>query len=82
MNFTIGFFFKTTFLDKYTSFAKYSKQNLIIAESSRSLSRNKKKVKHSKLAGAATNETSNMNRKNNFLSTQVYQIMLAGKRYN
>ena len=50
-------FFETTFLDINESFEKYSKQNLRMAESSRSLSPNKKKIKRSKLAGAATNKT-------------------------
>ena len=54
--------FETTFLDKWIlldineSFEKNSKQNLKMAESSRSLSPNKKKVKRSKLGGAATNK--------------------------
>ena len=57
------FLFETTFLDKWIlldineSFEKNSKQNLKMAESSRSLSPNKKKVKRSKLGGAATNKT-------------------------
>ena len=50
-------FFETTFLDINESFEKYSKQNLKMEESSRSLIPNKKKVKHSKLASAATNKT-------------------------
>ena len=50
-------FFETTFLDINESFEKYSKQNLRMAESSRSLSPNKKKIKRSKLVEAATNKT-------------------------
>ena len=50
-------FFETTFLDINESFEKYSKQNLRMAESSRPLSPNKKKIKRSKLAEAATNKT-------------------------
>ena len=53
----IGFIFWTLFLDIYKSFEKYSKQNLKMAESSRSLSPNKKKVKRSKLAGVLTIKT-------------------------
>ena len=59
----IWLFFETTFLDKWIlldineSFEKNSKQNLKMAESSTSLSPNKKTVKRSKLAGAATNKT-------------------------
>ena len=50
-------FFEITFLDINESFGKYSKQNLRMAESSRSLSPNKKKIKRSKLVEAATNKT-------------------------
>ena len=50
-------FFETTFLDINESFGKYSKQNLRMAESSRLLSPNKKKIKRSKLVEAATNKT-------------------------
>ena len=53
----IGFIFLTTFLDIYESFEKYSKQNLKMAETLRSLSPNKKKVKPSKLATALTTKT-------------------------
>ena len=49
--------FFETFLDINESFGKYSKQNLRMAESSRSLSPNKKKIKRSKLVEAATNKT-------------------------
>ena len=56
-------FFETTFLDINESFEKYSKQNLRMAESSRSLSPNKKKIKRSKLAEAATNKTISFHRK-------------------
>ena len=41
----------------YKSFEKYSKQSLKTAESSRSFSPNKKKVKRSKLAGALNTKT-------------------------
>ena len=62
-------FFETTFLDINESFEKYSKQNLRIAESSRSLSPNKKKIKRSKLAEAATNKTTfKPEKKKQFLS--------------
>ena len=45
-----------------------------MTESSRSLSPNKKKVKHSKLAGTTTtNTTFKSECKNNFLSSQAYQ---------
>ena len=62
-------FFETTFLDINESFEKYSKQNLRMAESSRSLSPNKKKIKRSKLAKAATNKTTfKPEKKKQFLS--------------
>ena len=62
-------FFETTFLDINESFEKYSKQNLRMAESSRSLSPNKKKIKRSKLAEAATNKTTfKPEKKKKFLS--------------
>ena len=54
-----------------------------MAELSRSLSPNKKKVKRPKLAGALTTETNFKSQwKMNFLSSQASQMMLASKRYN
>ena len=54
-----------------------------MAELSRSLSPNKKKVKRPKLAGALTTETNFKSQwKMNFLSSQACQMMLASKRYN
>ena len=65
-------FFETTFLDINESFEKYSKQNLRMAESSRSLSPNKKKIKRPKLAEAATNKTTfKPEKKNNFFPSQA-----------
>ena len=62
-------FFETTFLDINESFEKYSKQNLRMAESSRSLSPNKEKIKRSKLAEAATKKTTfKPEKKKQFLS--------------
>ena len=57
ISFIVGFFSETIILEIYESFWKYSNQNFKMAESSRSLSPNKKKVKRSKLGGAATNKT-------------------------
>ena len=57
MTLQLALFFETTFLDIYESFEKYSKQNLEMAESSRSLNPNKKKAKRSKLAGALSTKT-------------------------
>ena len=48
-----GFIFATTFLDVYESFEKYSKR-IKIAESSRSISPIKKKIKRSEMAGTPT----------------------------
>ena len=65
-------FFETTFLDINESFEKYSKQNLRMAESSRSLSPNKKKIKRSKLAEAATNKTTfKPEKKKNLFTSQA-----------
>ena len=48
-----------------------------MADSPRSLSPNKKKAKRSKLAGTATTKTAFKSEwKNNFLSSQAYQMML------
>ena len=44
----IGFIFWNSILDIYKSFEKYSKQNLKMAEPSRSLNPYKKKAKHLK----------------------------------
>ena len=57
MTLQLALFFETAFWDIYESFEKYSKQNLEMAESSRSLNPNKKKAKRSKLAGALTTKT-------------------------
>ena len=69
MSLELALFFETTFLGIYESFEKYSKK-IKIAESSRSISPIKKKVKRSKVAGTTTDG------KNNFLSSQAYQMML------
>ena len=54
-----------------------------MADSSRSLSPNKKKVKLSKLAGTATTKTAFKSEwKRNFLSSQAYQMMLQPVRDN
>ena len=52
----IGFIFETTFLDIYESFGKYSIR-IKIAESSRSISPIKKKIKRSEMAGTTTTKT-------------------------
>ena len=53
---TIGLIFETTFLDIHKSFEKYSKR-IKIAESSRSISPIKKKIKRSEVAGRTTTKT-------------------------
>ena len=54
----MGLFFETTSLSIYESFEKYlKKKEKKKAESSRSLSPNKQKVKYSQLTGTATTKT-------------------------
>ena len=52
----IGLIFETPFLDIHKSFEKYSKR-IKIAESSRSISPIKKKIKRSEVAGRTTTKT-------------------------
>ena len=71
----IGFIFRSKIFRHLRSFKKYSKNEM--ADSSRSLSPNKKKVKLSKMAGMATTKTAFKSEwKKNFLSSQAYQMML------
>ena len=71
----MALFFEAKFSDTYECFKKYSENEM--ADSSRSLSPNKKKVKLSKMAGMATTKTAFKSEwKKNFLSSQAYQMML------
>ena len=56
MSLELALFFETTFLGIYESFEKYSKK-IKIAESSRSISPIKKKVKCSEMARTTTTKT-------------------------
>ena len=79
----MALFFETTFLDIDESFEKYLKK-MKMAESSRSLSPNKKNVKRSKLAVTATTKTtlkSELKKEFSFI-TSVPDDVITSKRYN